>query len=205
MRGFKGVCAALAVSGALFGAAPAAATTTIDFSGVPTYFFTSYTQSGATVTAVGGGNMSVSSAGPNGTAAIIGEAGPRQELRAAFAADQDFVSIDLGDFGYDSDLAFLEIFNASNTSLGFTSLLIPGTDATMHTLSLSGVAIRSAVFGSRAPSLNGSSIYADNLTFGSSQAVPEPASWAMMLIGFGAIGGAMRRRRTARGRMVQSA
>jgi hypothetical protein len=27
--------------------------------------------------------------------------------------------------------------------------------------------------------------------------VPEPATWAMMLIGFGAIGGAMRRRRTA--------
>ena len=28
-------------------------------------------------------------------------------------------------------------------------------------------------------------------------AVPEPASWALMLIGFGAIGGAMRRRRYA--------
>ena len=201
MRLIKSVCAAVA----LLGAVPASATTTIDFSGVPTYFFTSYTQSGATVTAVGGGNMSVSSSGPNGTAAIIGEAGPRQELRATFAADQGFVSIDLGDFGYDSDLAFLEIFDAGNSSLGFTSLLIPGTDATNHTLSLSGVAIRSAVFGSRAPSLNGSSIYADNLTFGASQPVPEPATWAMMLVGFGAIGGAMRRRRTAQARLVQSA
>lgn len=34
-------------------------------------------------------------------------------------------------------------------------------------------------------------IYWDNLTAG----VPEPASWAMLIIGFGGVGGAMRRRR----------
>ncbi|MBC9031812.1 PEP-CTERM sorting domain-containing protein [Sphingomonas sp. JC676] len=28
-------------------------------------------------------------------------------------------------------------------------------------------------------------------------AVPEPASWAMMMLGIGAVGGAMRRRRSA--------
>ena len=40
----------------------------------------------------------------------------------------------------------------------------------------------------------------DNITFGSAVAqggVPEPASWALMLGGFGAIGGAMRSRRKA--------
>ena len=37
--------------------------------------------------------------------------------------------------------------------------------------------------------------FAGTLTF---QAVPEPATWAMMLFGFGAIGFAMRRRRGAR-------
>jgi hypothetical protein len=36
-------------------------------------------------------------------------------------------------------------------------------------------------------------------------AVPEPATWAMMLLGFGGIGMAMRRRRTAAGRLLQVA
>jgi hypothetical protein len=31
--------------------------------------------------------------------------------------------------------------------------------------------------------------------------VPEPATWAMMLIGFGAIGGALRRRQKVAGRI----
>ena len=34
------------------------------------------------------------------------------------------------------------------------------------------------------------------ITFGALNAVPEPASWAMMILGFGLIGGAMRRRNT---------
>ncbi|MBB3348859.1 hypothetical protein FHY02_003341 [Sphingomonas sp. BK069] len=33
----------------------------------------------------------------------------------------------------------------------------------------------------------------DNLAAGVSQAVPEPATWGMMILGFGAIGAAMRR------------
>ena len=39
----------------------------------------------------------------------------------------------------------------------------------------------------------------DNITFGSVTpgGVPEPSTWAMMLLGFGAVGFAMRRRRTA--------
>jgi hypothetical protein len=37
-----------------------------------------------------------------------------------------------------------------------------------------------------------------NLNFAQSNAVPEPATWAMMLLGFGAIGWQLRRRRTGR-------
>ena len=37
------------------------------------------------------------------------------------------------------------------------------------------------------------SFFGPNFTFG---AVPEPASWAMLLMGFGVMGGALRRRRT---------
>lgn len=36
----------------------------------------------------------------------------------------------------------------------------------------------------------------DNFTVGSAAAVPEPATWAMMIVGFGGIGTTLRRRRT---------
>jgi hypothetical protein len=37
----------------------------------------------------------------------------------------------------------------------------------------------------------------DNLVYGLSNSVPEPASWALMILGFGAIGATMRRRAAA--------
>lgn len=42
-------------------------------------------------------------------------------------------------------------------------------------------------------------------TFQPTAAVPEPATWAMMLIGFGAMGVSIRRRRSANGRIAQFA
>jgi hypothetical protein len=41
----------------------------------------------------------------------------------------------------------------------------------------------------------GSSVNIDNLQFRTSGAVPEPATWAMLLLGFGFVGSAMRSRR----------
>lgn len=41
---------------------------------------------------------------------------------------------------------------------------------------------------------NGTSVNLDNIDV--SAAVPEPATWAFMILGFGAIGGALRRRKT---------
>ncbi|HEX8056314.1 MAG TPA: PEPxxWA-CTERM sorting domain-containing protein [Novosphingobium sp.] len=38
----------------------------------------------------------------------------------------------------------------------------------------------------------------DNLVFGTGAAVPEPGTWAMMIVGIGLAGGAMRRRATAK-------
>ena len=46
---------------------------------------------------------------------------------------------------------------------------------------------------------------ADNFVIGINGGVPEPATWAMMMIGFGAIGGAMRHRRQWRGAMLDAA
>ena len=36
----------------------------------------------------------------------------------------------------------------------------------------------------------------DNLTVSNAGAVPEPAEWAMLLVGFGGVGAVMRRRAT---------
>jgi len=43
--------------------------------------------------------------------------------------------------------------------------------------------------------------YGGNLTFTPNAAIPEPATWAMMLAGFGVLGYAMRRTRHAQGRV----
>lgn len=44
---------------------------------------------------------------------------------------------------------------------------------------------------------NGTSANIDNINVSSVAAVPEPATWAFMIVGFGAIGGAMRKRKKA--------
>ena len=101
----------------------------------------------------------------------------RKELRADIIGGTSFVSVDLGDFDTDADTLFLEVFDAANVSLGFTSQLIAADFTGMRTLSLSAANIDHAVFGARAPAFNGSSVIADNFTFTSGAAqVPEPAT-----------------------------
>ena len=74
------------------------------------------------------------------------------------------------------DDGFSESWRRSNLLLG----------AGQYTLTMNG-----ATAGAGAGALAG------NVTIG--QAVPEPGTWAMMLLGFGAIGFAMRRRKQAEG------
>lgn len=169
---------------------------TIDFSAAPGGAFVSYVESGVTFTAVSGGLTSDNfGPTPNGTRGLIGDSSPFAELRADIAGGADMVSIDLGDQGIDSDLIFLEAFNAANMSIGFTSLDI-GTFAGMTTLSLSVANIDHVIFGSRAPAVNGSSVYSDNFTFNAtSTPVPEPGTLA--LFGLGLLGLGIARRRKA--------
>ena len=51
----------------------------------------------------------------------------------------------------------------------------------------------------------GDASYSGTLSFGATAAVPEPATWALMLMGFGAVGFSMRRRRATARPILQMA
>jgi hypothetical protein len=117
---------------------------------------------------------------------------PRKEIRADVIGGTNFVSVDLGDFGADPDLLFLQVLNSANVSLGFTSQLIDSSFSGMQTLSLTAPSIAYALFGARPPATNGSSVYADNLTFSQ---VPEPRSLLPVGVALGLLVWDVRRRR----------
>ena len=180
----------LLAGAALLAAGSAAGATTIGFGGYAGGA-TTFSQLGVTITA--NGQIIDAATTPNGTTGIIADGTPRSTFTAVFDVLTDSVSVDLGDFGFDQDEIFLQAFGLGGTPLGETSLLLAGDDSAMHTLTISQTGISYVVFGSTVPSLNGSSVYADNLIFDAP--VPEPATWAMMLLGFTGIGWRLRRRR----------
>jgi hypothetical protein len=165
----------------------------IDFESFPSSHFASFTQSGVTFSAVGGGGSIFATATPNGTMGLLEDNSPRKELRADIASHASSVSVDLGDFDSDPDTAFLEIFNSANTSLGFTSQAINDAFTGMITLTLSAPNIAYAEFGGRLPAINGSSLFADNFTF-----TPAPEPSAIVLSACGVFGIAAARRRAKR-------
>jgi PEP-CTERM motif len=73
-----------------------------------------------------------------------------------------------------------------------------GTCGTSEGYALSGVPIIGGALNSLSVTgfSRGAGSYGGNLTFTPNSAVPEPATWAMMLLGFGAIGFQLRRKRS---------
>jgi hypothetical protein len=96
-------------------------------------------------------------------------------------------------------------FSSSSNLLTITDLIINGThyvvpsNASGQFLAVSGIPIMNGVLNTievlgTTSSLGGT--FSGTMTF-SATAVPEAASWAMMLAGFGLIGATMRKRRTS--------
>lgn len=194
---------ALLVTAAMLGlatpGAALAAPTVIDFEALaaPT---TAYAVSGVTFTSGVGGFVNPVN-GPNGTRSILGNYtendadpgnGTFDPLKAVFDGLMGTIRVDLGDYpGGDEDLLFLEIFDIGDVSLGRVELLIGPDEPDFQTLTIKAAGIKSVSFGSIGG--GGSSVYADNFSFDT--AVPEPSTWALMILGFGSAGAAMRRRR----------
>ncbi len=167
---------------------------TIDFNSLSGNQGSSFTLSGITFSTTGSGGLDATLS-PNSTIALLEQSTPRQFIRADIAGGATSVSIDLGDFDADADTIFLQIFDSGNNSLGFTSQLLADSFIGMQTLTLSSSNIAYAVFGSTAPSVNGSSVLADNFT-AAIGAVPDAGSTlSLMAAGLGALGFVVRRRK----------
>lgn len=165
-----------------------AAPVVIDFNAESFSNVSSFTTQGVTFSK-GVSNLDTSNT-PNGTTGIRGSvdfSGP-DPFRALIGGGASFVSIDLGDFGSDSDNIFLSVFDAADNLLGTTSQLCCSITE-MVTLSLAFEGISYALFGSSGTFNN--SVYADNFIYDARVSeVPLPAAvwlFATGLMGFSAV------------------
>ncbi|WP_414664728.1 hypothetical protein [Horticoccus sp. 23ND18S-11] len=171
---------------------------TVDFNAVAASIGASYTSGAVTFVPTAGSDLTTG-VGPNGTRGLLGSDGePYYTIRANIAGGTSSVSVDLGDFDQDADTIFLEIFSAANVSLGYTSQLLATSFSGMVTLNLSASNIAYAVFGSIAPSAGGSSVYADNFTYGAASTPDAGSTLALFAAGLGLVGVAARSRKSVR-------
>lgn len=187
---FKQLSFAAIMAGALLAVVPAQATTINFDAGVNG---PSYSESGVTFTGLGGGSFTtLFGPTPNGTFGLIVD--NFNPIQGSFLSAVSMVSVDLGDFNADADDLFLRAYDSADNFLGQDTLTIPSTFTGLMTLNVSFAGISRVEFGG--VGLNGqSNVYADNFSFDmAGNGVPEPAAWAMLVIGFGAMGGAMRAR-----------
>jgi hypothetical protein len=138
--------------------------------------------------------------GCNAPADFNFQASADAQAAAQALLDQVFLDTALGSFDSDPSLTFgcptpgfftlcSAVIPYSGNGVTFSEWSAgnePSSDSLFHS-NLAGASVDSSV--------NGGSVFAVFTLSQIQTGVPEPASWAMMLLGFGAIGAAMRRRR----------
>jgi hypothetical protein len=143
--------------------------------------------------------------GPNGTMglACCVETTPNFLSRDIFVSLNtvtDFVSVDLGHFAGQVHEFYLVAFGKGLQFLGSDFFRMEANEEGMRTLSFRAAGIESISFGDsrRFQGLDSSSYFADNVTWNTKVAgVPEPATWAMLVFGFGLIGREVRKKKPA--------
>ena len=140
-----------------------------------------------------------------GTKAVIGSkvsplsSGQFSALRFTFSQLIDSITFNFGDSGGDNDgPVTISAYSASNVLLGSVTDTYPSGFSAGKTQTLNFLGAKYYVASSLGGENNDNSIFWDISNFRAAVgAVPEPASWAMMLVGFGVVGSAMRRRQRA--------
>lgn len=194
---------ALALAVAL-GTAGSAAATTIDFEGTPTGTYSVLNYGDVTISFLGGnGNFNVDNQNPgppvSGHNLISYFANPGDgSFQAIFAGGASSVSIGMGDFNADEDEGHLRAYDAANNLLDSDFILVAASVYGGATMTVSSSTSISRVEWNETGSFAGA-VYWDNLSYTAFDGgvVPEPTTWAMMLLGFGGVGLATRRRRSA--------
>ncbi len=174
-------------------ATPAAAQQLVTNGGFETGSLTGFTQTGNTgFTGVSSGSGIPASGTYAAFFGPIGSNGGITQALATTSGQSYLISFDLqnlngGSNFYDVLFGGVSLFSASNSgAFGYTNFSTTATATGASTLLAFNFRNDPSFF-----TLDNVSVTAVN------GAVPEPATWAMMLIGFGAIGASMRRRRRA--------
>ena len=189
---------------AALGLAGSATATTIDFEGTATGTYTSLNYGPVTISFLDGSgvfNVDDATPGPpiSGHSLINWWANPGTgSFQAVFAGGAGSVSIGMGDFAGDDDEGHLRAYDAFNNLLDSDYLFVPSSVYGGGTLTVTSATPIARVEWNETGSYAGA-VYWDNLTYSPARqgAVPEPATWAFMLIGLGGTGAILRRRRIA--------
>lgn len=159
-----------------------------------------YTVGGITFNDTSGANLDVQNFGVQGLgsrslAVYSDDASALEMLFAGTAIDLSFTfGNDDPGFTTAGDVAWLRIFDGA-TQVGSTTVVLNRDDIANQTIGISGIAFNRALFVyARGQTPINLIEIVDNITYSGVDAVPEPATWAMMIGGFGLVGGAMRRR-----------
>lgn len=200
MRALALATALLATSGA------ASAATTITFEDQTTGAKPNgYTVGGVTFNDAFGNDLQiVTAAESNGTKglAIFGDdqsylgmlfSNVSTDLSLAFGNDEVCVT---GNCPYNADRAILRLF-LNGAEVASTFVLFNQNNIADQRIGINGVSFNVATLTYGNSNLQAGNLIevVDDITFSAISAVPEPSTWAMMLVGFGAIGASMRRRR----------
>ena len=131
--------------------------------------------------------------GANGSVAILDQFSP---LRFSFNTKMDSVTFNFGDHGGDDDgFAMIKAYTDQNVLLGTVSVIFPAGFSAAKSLTPTFQGASYYIASSGAGLYNANSLRWDISDYKVAvHAVPEPASWALMIAGFATIGSTLRRR-----------